>query len=116
VIRIDRCGADICLWIIAISPSAPAVTDVHNPDSSLRRRPLCGLTVGNGFKAEEDQAAAGGVLYDPRSGKTYQGEMKVAGSELHVRGYVGFSVFGETEIWKRPSKQVQACAASTSRP
>ncbi len=114
VILIDRCGAEVCLSIVATSPSAPAVTDIHNPDSSLRKRPLCGLRIGDGFKTKDDLDAAGGALYDPKSGKTYHGEMKVIGSELHLRGYVGFSIFGETEIWKRPLKRIQACTPSAS--
>ena len=75
VIRIGHCGKEVCMWIAAVSPSAPAFTDIHNPDPNLRSRSLCGLRIGDGFQMEDDLHASGGTLYDPKSGKTYHGEM-----------------------------------------
>lgn len=109
VIRIGHCGKGICMWLVSVSPSAPAFTDIHNSDPSLRSRPLCGLRIGSGFNARDDLHAAGGTLYDPKSGKTYHGEMTVVGPELHLRGYVGLPLFGETEVWKRPRGPVRTC-------
>jgi len=114
-LRIDRCGHELCIWIAGISRNAPAGTDIHNPDAGLRQRPLCGLRIGTGFKPEHDNRASGGTIYDPESGKTYHGEMKVEGQQLRLRGYVGFSWFGRTEIWERPAKPVTVCQASLGK-
>lgn len=112
-LRIDRCGREICIWIAGISRNAPAVTDIHNPDAGLRQRPLCGLKIGTGFRVEHNDRASGGTLYDPKSGNTYHGDMKVEGQQLRLRGYVGFTWFGKTETWKRPARPVTVCKAST---
>lgn len=111
VVRIDRCANLLCIWIVAVNKKAPATTDVHNPDSRLRSRSLCGLMIGEGFHPSGKEVAEDGTLYDPKSGRTYHGEMKLVGDELHLRGYVGFSIFGRTEIWQRPSGTYPACAS-----
>jgi uncharacterized protein (DUF2147 family) len=111
-LRIDRCGQELCIWIAGISRNASSVTDIHNPNASLRQRPLCGLKIGTGFQPEQGDRASDGTLYDPKSGNTYHGEMKVEGQQLRLRGYVGLTWFGRTEIWKRPAEPVTVCKAS----
>lgn len=115
VLSINQCGDSLCIWIVAIRKDAPETTDIHNPDSKLRSRPLCGLKIGEGFHPYGTQGADNGTLYDPKSGRTYHGEMKLVGEELHLRGYVGFSIFGRTETWQRPSGNVVACAPQSNR-
>lgn len=115
VLRIDQCDQSFCIWIVAIRKNAPATTDIHNPDSSLSSRSLCGLKIGEGFHPSGTQSADDGTLYDPKTGRTYHGAMKLVGNELHLRGYVGFSIFGRTEIWQHPAGKVVACALQASR-
>jgi uncharacterized protein (DUF2147 family) len=113
-IRIDRCGPSVCLWIISLAPTAPGTTDSSNPDSSLRGRPLCGLKIGSSFSLRDKDDAAGGSLYDPKSGRTYSGQMTAHGSELHLRGYVMLSIFGRSETWKRAQPPPNACVPADS--
>jgi len=112
IIQIDHCGADLCLWIVSLSRTAPATTDIHNPEPALRGRALCGLKIGSGFSLHDPDHAAGGSLYDPKSGKTYHGTMTAAGEKLDLRGYVGISLFGRTETWTRPAAAVRGCKRS----
>jgi uncharacterized protein (DUF2147 family) len=77
VLRIDRCGNDVCIWIAALAPDAPT-TDANNPNESDRKRPLCGLRIGQSFTIIDGTYAKGGSLYDPKSGNTYRGEMALA--------------------------------------
>jgi len=109
VIRIDRCGADVCLWIAALGPTAPSTVDIHNPDPRERGRALCGLEIGSGFSLRDPAHASGGSLYDPKTGKTYRGAMSSESGSLELRGYVGIPLFGRSETWKRPAKPVQPC-------
>jgi uncharacterized protein (DUF2147 family) len=109
VLRIDHCGNNVCIWIAATGPNAPA-TDVNNPKESERRRSLCGLQIGQGFTIIDGTHAKGGSLYDPKSGNTYRGEMTLAGTELRLRGYIGISFFGRTEVWTRVGKEEATCA------
>jgi uncharacterized protein (DUF2147 family) len=112
VIHIDRCGADVCLWIASLSPTAPSDKDIHNPDPAQRGKALCGLKIGSGFNLRDQDHAAGGTLYDPKSGRTYHGMMTVEGAKLALRGYVGISLFGRSETWTRPAVAIQSCKLS----
>jgi Delta7-sterol 5-desaturase len=77
------------------------VVDKNNPDASKRGQPVVGLGLLMGFKFDKDEWN-GGQVYDPESGKTYSCilSLKDAGT-LKVRGYVGISMFGRTEVWTR---------------
>jgi len=109
VIQIDRCGAYVCLWITSLSPTAPTDKDIHNPDPAWQGKALCGLKIGSGFSLRDQDHAAGGTLYDPKSGKTYHGMMTAEGARLVLRGYVGISLFGRSETWTRPAAPVRGC-------
>ncbi|MGA2673883.1 MAG: DUF2147 domain-containing protein [Terracidiphilus sp.] len=44
----------------------------------------------------------GGTVVDPENGKEYQGKIWAVGKdELHMRGFIGISLFGRTETWVR---------------
>jgi uncharacterized protein (DUF2147 family) len=104
VIRIAPCAHRLCLEIVRPAAANHPVRDAHNPDPKLRHRPLCGLRIGAGFLEVDAQHARGGHIYDPRSGRTYDGEMTAEGNLLHLRGYVGLPIFGRTATWVRASQ------------
>jgi uncharacterized protein (DUF2147 family) len=80
----------------------PPRLDEKNPDLALRSRPLLGLTILKGFRHEANGRWVGGQIYDPNSGKTYRGTITVIDDNtLDLRGYVGISLFGRTETWRR---------------
>jgi uncharacterized protein (DUF2147 family) len=80
--------------------------DKNNPNPALRTRKLVGLDILSGFSCEGDNDWSGGTIYDPNNGKTYKcllaldddGKDK---NKLRVRGYIGVSLFGRTDIWTR---------------
>jgi uncharacterized protein (DUF2147 family) len=65
---------------------------------------IMGLTLFWGMKRDGINYNDGSVL-DPRDGSIYHAKMwfdpDSDGSVLHVRGYLGISVFGQTQDWKR---------------
>ncbi|MEQ8267931.1 MAG: DUF2147 domain-containing protein [Parvibaculum sp.] len=65
-------------------------------------QPIQGMTVLWGLERQDDQWA-GGTILDPSSGDTYDAAVKLAenGKELDVRGYIGFSLLGRTQVWER---------------
>ena len=83
-----------------VGPDAPRL-DAKNPDPALRKRPLLGVVLLQGFRYD-DGVWEKGTIYDPKDGKTYSCvlRLKNAGA-MEVRGYVGISLFGRTEIWTR---------------
>ncbi len=109
VLRIAHCGADVCARLVALSDQAPSPFDTNNPDAAKRSQRLCGLAIGYGFHLADPQHAADGRLYDPKSGKTYHGEMTSQGDQLKLRGYVGLRAFGRTEEWTRVAEAVTPC-------
>ena len=62
-------------------------------------KPLIGLTVVRGLKAEGENQYEGGRIYDPKSGKTYKSKATLSadGKTLKVRGYIGISALGRTQ-------------------
>jgi uncharacterized protein (DUF2147 family) len=61
-----------------------------------------GMTFMWGFKQDGKQYTGGQIL-DPENGKIYRCKMRLAnyGKELHVRGYIGVSLLGRTQVWLR---------------
>lgn len=66
-------------------------------------RPLQGLEIIRGVKADGDGHWGGGEILDPNNGKTYKTRLKPidGGKRLEVRGYIGAPLFGRTQTWVR---------------
>ena len=102
-------GVGLCLGLIGVGNPAAPKNDTKNPDASLRARPLCGLEIGSGF-VPQGQEAKGGKLYDPESGRTYSGSMKLDSADvLKLHGFLGVSILGRTETWHRATGAVKSC-------
>lgn len=65
-----------------------------------KNMPIIGLTILSGLTQDGDEWN-GGYILDPDDGTSYRCIIKVTenGEELHVRGYIGFSLFGRTQVW-----------------
>jgi uncharacterized protein (DUF2147 family) len=62
-----------------------------------------GLIILRDFK-HDDGEWTGGRIYDPQNGKDYKCFMKLKDNKtLNVRGYIGISLLGRTEVWTRVS-------------
>jgi uncharacterized protein (DUF2147 family) len=61
-------------------------------------QPIVGLVIIEGMKADGDEWSGGRIL-DPENGKSYKCILKVEGSKLKVRGYIGVSALGRTQYW-----------------
>ena len=76
--------------------------DENNPDPALRERLLEGTTILKDFTYAGDKLWKGGTIYDPNNGKTYDCKITFIDDQtIEVRGYVGISLFGRTEVWTR---------------
>jgi uncharacterized protein (DUF2147 family) len=108
-VRFDRCGQQLCGWILFVSPSAPTTKDIYNPDNSLRTRPLCGMKIGSGFTLNSPASATGGLLYDPKTGRTYHSKMTANGDKLTVHGYWGVAFLSGSETWTHADAPANPC-------
>ncbi|WP_201546302.1 DUF2147 domain-containing protein [Psychrobacter immobilis] len=70
---------------------------------SLKNKPVEGLQILSGFKADGNNQWSDGKLVDPESGKTYSGKLTLSdnGQSLKLRGFVGTPVFGRSQTWQR---------------
>ena len=76
--------------------------DIHNTDPSKRSRPIMGMVFMYGFEKRSDTKWENGTIYDPKSGNTYSCTMELDGPDkLKVRGYIGISLIGRTDVWTR---------------
>ena len=84
------------------SKSGEARYDKNNPDESKQDRRLLGVTVLKGLEYVGDGKFEGGNIYSPDNGKTYKAKATQTGADsLDVRGYMGISLIGKSQTWKR---------------
>jgi uncharacterized protein (DUF2147 family) len=75
--------------------------DKKNPDPKLQDKPLVGAVVLRNF-VYDDGEWNGGRIYDPQNGKDYKCYLKLKDAKtLNVRGYIGISLLGRTEVWTK---------------
>lgn len=67
-----------------------------------KNKPVLGMMILNGLK-RDGKEWAGGEILDPNNGKTYKCKMSVdeSGKKLNVRGFIGVSLLGRTQVWLR---------------
>lgn len=80
-----------------------------NPDQlcdkckgDLKNKPIIGMKILWDLK-DAGGVWKGGKILDPNNGKTYRCKMTPLedGSQLNVRGFIGFSLIGRTQTWHR---------------
>ena len=79
--------------------------DTKNPDPEMRSRDLVGTDIIKNFTYNtRKERWEGGTIYDANSGKTYSCRMWFPDGDtkkLKVRGYIGISLLGRTEVFER---------------
>ena len=77
-------------------------TDIEHPDEKLHSRPVLGLVNLWGFIYKPEGTWENGHIYDPKNGKEYKCVItKGDNNTLNVRGYIGITLIGRTDTWKR---------------
>jgi len=111
-VEIFRCGEKLCgkiVWLKAPyytdskdGKVGSPVIDLKNSDQALRNRPVLGLQILEGFTELGADSWGNGTCYDPKSGNTYRGKMRLtAPDRLELRGFVGIALFGRSSVWIR---------------
>lgn len=91
------------VWLkVPNNPDGTPRTDVNNPDETKRKVMLKGLENMRNFSYTGDNKWESGSIYDPKNGSDYSCEMTLVDENtLEVRGFIGVSLFGRTDVWKR---------------
>jgi uncharacterized protein (DUF2147 family) len=102
-VRIGPCPEkpDLMCGVVSWLPPAKANDlDKRNPNAALRNRPIVGTPTVMGFKRAAPGRWTGGKLYDPASGKTYNGKISAnPDGSLKVEGCV--LMVCQSQTWKR---------------
>ena len=95
------------VWLKVVNdPDGTPRKDLNNPEEKLRTRPIKGLENLTGFAFKGDNKWEDGSIYDPKTGNNYSSTMKLVDENtLEVRGFIGVSLFGRTDVWKRQVKK-----------
>ncbi len=108
IIRIDK-NADgnysgTVLKVLAEPGAKPEVT-CHDCPAPFTGKPIEGMNILWGLKAdaEDHNLYAGGKVLDPLSGHTYSAKININpdGKKLTLRGFLGFSLLGRSQVWYR---------------
>lgn len=119
IVDIQPCGDAVCgkvAWLrLPNGPDGKALLDYRNPDPSLRSRPVCGLQVITGMKKQDDGTFGGGSVYVSDLGLEFKGKAtQIDNDRMEVRGYVGISLFGQTEVWTRTAAPADICGKANA--
>jgi uncharacterized protein (DUF2147 family) len=106
-VRVSRCGRAICgvvFWLkdpINRATGKPEIDD-KNPNPSLAKRPMIGLSLFAGMRAAGLNKWSG-TIYNADDGKSYASNITLSGPDaLRVEGCVGAFCGGET--WTRSAR------------
>lgn len=72
----------------------------ENCEGENKNQPIVGMKVIWDMKPDGGEFT-GGKIFDPESGHTYRCKIKVAEGKLEVRGFLGISLIGRSQIWIR---------------
>jgi len=79
--------------------------DKKNPKENMRTTPILGYRVLRDFVYLGENKWEEGLIYDPKKGEDYKCKIiLINNNTLEVRGFVGISLIGRTDTWKRVEK------------
>lgn len=116
-VKIEPCGGKLCgriVWLKdLVNDKGEPLIDRHNPDASMKSRPICGLQILGQLDALPEGGFDNGWIYDPKEGKSYSLALALSGpDELSVTGYKGVKFLSKTFTWKRAKTDLPSCAAA----
>ena len=84
------------------TPENKGRLDTKNPDEKLRNRRLADVIILKDFEYLGKDRWGKGTIYDPNNGKTYRCTITMKSEDqINVRGFIGISLLGRTEVWPR---------------
>lgn len=115
IVEIAPCGDGACGRMVWVEEPRDDLgqpkRDQKNADLGKRERTICGLELVGGLRRTDDGSWENGWLYNPRDGETYSARIRaLSPSELEVRGYLGVTVLGKSQVWTRVGDDRGGCS------
>ena len=70
-----------------------------------RNQPIVGMVILKHLHQNKNNLTEwnGGEILDPKTGKLYHLQLQIVdnGQKLKVRGYIGFPLFGRSQVWEK---------------
>lgn len=104
VIEVENCDTGLCGYIHWIVDGGMQY-DTKNPQENLRGQAMCGLKIMQGLKPTNNpNRYDDGQIYKADDGDIFDANLTMkAQDKLTVRGYMGISLLGKSQDWKRVS-------------
>lgn len=103
IVQLNESSGQVTGKIIKVLDSKNAKALCEKCTGNLKNKPIEGLQILTGLRADGDKQWSNGRLVDPETGKIYSGKLTLSNNNqsLKLRGYVGSPVFGRTQTWQR---------------
>lgn len=101
IVRLEVSDGVLNGTIVSVVPQAGDVGKCSKCPGTLKDKPIKGLRFIWGLKEKGYGEWSGGEILDPKTGKIYRAKLMLKGNKLYVRGYLGVSLLGRTQIWTR---------------
>lgn len=101
VVQISESGGTLSGRIIKVYPQPGDTGICKKCPGAFKGKKIQGIQFLWGLKKTGDNQWSGGRILDPKSGKVYRAKVTQKGNKLYVRGYIGVSILGRTQVWVR---------------
>ena len=101
IIRLDERNGLVNGTIIEVFPESGDTGICSKCPATFHNKPIKGLQIVWGLHEEGKNVWGKGHILDPRTGTIHRAKMVLHGDKLYVRGYVGVSLLGKTQVWER---------------
>lgn len=101
VVNISVSGGTLNGSIVKVFPQPGDTGICSKCPGAFKDKKIQGLGIVWGLKDQGNGVWSGGSILDPKTGKIYKAKITVEGNKLYVRGYVGVSMLGRTQVWVR---------------
>lgn len=101
IVNVSISGGVLNGTIVSVFPQPGDTGKCAKCSGAFKDKPVKGLNFLWGLKDKGNGVWSDGYILDPKSGKIYRAKVTVSGNKMYVRGYVGVSLLGRTQVWVR---------------
>lgn len=103
VIKMTESNGVVTGTIVKVDDASKAKEVCSKCSGSLKNKPIVGLPILTGLKADGNNKWSGGDLVDPETGKVYGGKVTLAdnGQSLKLTGNIKHTPFKRSQTWTR---------------